>query len=586
MTIISNLAVKFSATGTDQVVRSNKKVEQSMTTVGKRAQKETKVVGKWMERHKMAIMGIAGATTALMWGIIKASPSLTAELDSTRMAFSFLAMTIGETLQPYFEIISDWAWRLAEAFAELPEPVKEAIGVIILALSGLAIALAGVTVKQLIFNKVALANPYVIIAVAIITLIAIIYKLETAYGDTGKKINTYLIPIVFGFVGALYVLETRFGLLSKAWEKISYVLGIFWDGLKKVIDFVKTVATTVITTFLDLWDRVWNTIKTIVATVILSIYYLLTGRFDKLGELWSKFGERMREIWGDLWDRILNTLRDFGNRIVEGVRNLVTRFWELLLYVIDPRNWGEIASKLYHQGIELVNSILTGIGNIGQKIWNWVTDKIRYFVTRIVSWAEGVMGMSPTLIEIGRKIVMSILKGIGNIGAKLWEHISGGLSAISDKIRGWAQGGLSWGKDLITNFSDGIKGATKTLSDTAKNTFDKVRNVFSFDIVVNDRMIRGWGGDFMVEWAEGFKNKIGYLEKTIEGAMFNMQAIMSPEPTPTTPAPQTTQSPQQNIVTFERGAIQINPSEMHTLDEDILADRVTRKIEDTFRGRS
>ena len=586
MATVSNIMIKFGETGADNVERANKRVGRSITGVAKTAHKEERKISGWIQRHKTAMLGMGAAMAGVLYGIAKASPSMSASLDSIRMAFSFLAMQIGEDVAPALEWVEGIAWKIADAYAELPEPVRQAISVIVVALAGLGVALAAVTVKQMIFNAAVLANPYVIIAAAIIALIAIVWKLETAYGETGRTINTYLIPILFGLVGWLYVLETRFGMLSGAWDRIKPVLQAMYNALVTVVTFVRDTAVRAVEVFLDIWNRVWNTIKSIVATVILTIYYLLTGQFDKIGELWGKFADKMRAIWGDLWDRVVDTLRAFGRRIVQGIQTLINRFWELLVYVIDPRNWGEIATKLLEAGRNMVESILRGIGNIGAKIWNWIVDKMRGFVNNIVAWAKGEMGMSPTLFEIGQEIVMSIIKGIGNIGVKIWDAIAGGLSDIGGKITGWTKDGLKWGADLMDNFTKGIKDSAGKVADAASGALEGAKNFLSFDNPANDRMAFKWGTHIIDHVSKGIRANIPKIEAAARGAIdVTMQPFESPMPAVMAAPTPTPQAAGQSVnVTIETGAIQITGVD-ETIDEERLAEIIAREFGGRVGGR-
>ena len=589
MTTISRLAIKFEADGVDQVVKGNQRIEKSVSKMGKRAKAEEKNVKNWMQRHQMALVGIGAVATAMMYGIIRASPSMTASLDSTRMAFSFLAMQIGEHVAPMMELVENFAWKIAEGFESLPSPVQKAVSVIVVALGGLGIALASVTLLSKLFaGATAFSTTVALIkagALKILTVAQWLYN-TALYGCP----LVWIIALIVGLIAVIYYLEKRFGIVTKFVNWFSDALGVAWEYLQKAFNWIRDVGSKILSAFGDLFKRVFETIETIVATVLLTIYYLFTGQFGKLSELWSKFGERMREIWGDLWDRILNALRNFGSRIVDGLKNLLKQFWDLLWYVIDPRNWQEIAENLTKKGWEMVQSILKGIGNIGLRIWNWIKEKMVNFTKNIVAWAEGKMGMSPTLIQIGIKIVQALIKGIGNIGKKLWDAVVGGLSSFTGKITDWGKNALKWGSDMINNFSSGIKNASKKLEDTAKGTFDKVRSVFSFDIRVNDKTLQTWGADFIDNWSMGVDRNVGRLEQAVGNAMQSAQIMAQPiaQPQPMAMAPQQQNggNGQRINITIEAGAIQIMPTELDYLDERVLSDMIAERIEESYRGRS
>lgn len=584
MPAVSNVAVKFSAMGADKVQKSNESVKKSISSTAKKAKKEEKTISSWMQRHKTAMMGMGAAAAGALYMIAKASPSMSAALDSTRMAFSFLAMQIGEDTAPALEYVEGLAWSIAEAYSELPDPVRKSISTITVALAGLTAALMAAKTAQWAFNAAALANPYVALAVAIIALVALVWKLETAYGETGKRINNYLIPIIFGLVGALYVLETRTGFLSDIYERVRVALMRFYEGASRVFAYIRDVATKVINTFLDLWNKVWNTILDVVSTVILTVYYLLTGQTDKIGELWGNFIGKMRDLWGDLWTRIVGTIKKWGERAKQLIIASVKAYWEYLKYVIDPRNWAEIATTLVEQGRNMVKSIVEGIGNIGARIWDWVRDKMSAFVTKIVEWAEGRMGMSPTLIEIGISIVESIIQGIGNIGAKLWDAVTGGLSDMASKVTDWASSATGWGRDIMDNFSSGINDKVSDVKEAASGAIDSVKDYIGFDIQANDRMAQRWGSDLVAEFSSGMESNIPEIQAGGQTVAQNIeQNVAQPAAAPT--ASPTGAGGGQNIeVNIESGAIQINGAE-GGVDETELARQIAQEFGDRMGAR-
>ena len=588
MPAVSNVAVKFTAMGADKVQKSNERVKKSISSTAKTAKKEEKTISGWMQRHKTAMVGMGAAMAGVLYGITKASPSMSAALDSTRMAFSFLAMQIGEDTAPALEFVEDLAWSIADAYAELPDPVRKSISTITVALATLTVALTAAKAAQWAFNAAVLANPYVIVAAAIIALVAAVWKLETAYGETGRKINNYLIPIVFGLIGALYVLETRTGALSDIYERVRSALTKFYEGAVRVFDYIRDVATTVISTFLDLWNRVWNTILDVVSTVILTVYYLLTGQTDKISELWGNFIVKMQDIWGDLWTRIVDTVRKWGERAKELIIEAVHAYWEYLKYVIDPRNWQEIASTMLEQGRNMVRSFIEGIGNIGQRIWDWVSEKMSAFVSRIVDWAEGRMGMSPTLIEIGFQIVESIIKGIGNIGARIWEAVTGGLSDVAGNVTDWAGGATDWGRDVMDNFSSGIQDRISSVKDTASNAIDSVADFIGFDIQANDRMAQRWGRDLISEFTAGMERSIPDIQAGAQNVFQTFEGTMA-QPTAAQPTAAQPPSPANGggdrlDITIESGAIQINGAE-GGVDEHELARQIAEEFDERMGVR-
>jgi hypothetical protein len=127
VTVVSNVTLRYAALGAKETARQDKWVRDSVTRTGKRARREQGTVEAWFRAHRRALIGIGAAMAGLLAGVILASPALRAEMASVRLAFSLLAMEIGEHLAPAFELLESAAWRLLEAYEALPAGLQAAI---------------------------------------------------------------------------------------------------------------------------------------------------------------------------------------------------------------------------------------------------------------------------------------------------------------------------------------------------------------------------------------------------------------------------------------------------------------------------
>ena len=126
MATVQEISLKYSAKGVKSVVRGDRKVRDSIQETADVARQESGTISRWMERHKSALRGIAGATAGALGAILAASPRARAELSSVRTAFSILADTIVRDVLPESDSASDGAFDLAQAYRDLPDPVRKA----------------------------------------------------------------------------------------------------------------------------------------------------------------------------------------------------------------------------------------------------------------------------------------------------------------------------------------------------------------------------------------------------------------------------------------------------------------------------
>jgi len=123
---VQEISLKYSAKGVKSVVRGDRKVRDSIQETADVARQESGTISRWMERHKSALRGIAGATAGALGSILAASPRARAEIGGVRLAFSLLADQIVKDVLPGMGSVTELAFDLVDAFQDLPDPVREA----------------------------------------------------------------------------------------------------------------------------------------------------------------------------------------------------------------------------------------------------------------------------------------------------------------------------------------------------------------------------------------------------------------------------------------------------------------------------
>jgi len=409
MTTISRLALVYETVGEKEEQKADEDVQKQVNKTGKAAKKQTGVTKRWMTANKTAMLAVGAAAAGAMALIIKHSPSMGAAMDEARFAFSLMAFEVGESLAPVLEPLSDKLLELAIKFGELPGPVKGVIGVLTLALVAFGLltgaivtynVVAGIwagttiaaTLAQWQLNAAMYANPIGLVVLAIIAIIAILYILEKEFGVVTKAVKW---------------LTEKFMLL---WNWIKRIGAIMKTGFTAALDIVKNALNKI----KDVFVKVWETIKVFIAGILLTIKAILTGDTKLLKKIWEKMGEKLKEIWGDTWDKIVAFLK-----------KVVKKIWDGMKYIFNPANWAKIGSKLWDAGSDLIKSLIKGMGNVGDKIWKGIKDGLHDTAGKINKWAEGVLGLSPTLLEIAAKVPKTIAKGIGSNASVMTTAMTG-----------------------------------------------------------------------------------------------------------------------------------------------------------------
>lgn len=344
MVTVSETVVRYAARGAKKVQRADRQVRDSINETAKTARKESGTIRQWMQQHKTALTAIAAATTGLMAGIISKSPTIQAELASVRIAFSLLAMEIGQSLQPAFRTIGDLALDVADWFGNLPQPVKDFTAAMIALTpvaiaAAAAIALSGTAIGATIVSIAAAAAP-------ILVLVGVVALLYTAWKNNWLGIR----DITMGILNWLKVqFQKRPKVMLAAWQ--AFLALLRGD-----------------------WATVWRKIKTIIATLWPTIIAAVIKHGRRLVAKIQAKANDIKQRFLDLvaaakrWGRDL--MRQFAEGIISRARAVRRRVESIMDDVRDAmsfdqsandrmaRRWGQDMVRHFARGMESQRSQL------------------------------------------------------------------------------------------------------------------------------------------------------------------------------------------------------------------------------------
>ena len=152
MTTVSKIAVEYAARGAKGAQRADRNVRSSIRETAKTARSETGTINRWMERHQSAIRSIGMVTAAMMGAILAASPRMRAELAGVRTAFSLFADTVVDDVLPSTGTLSGAALSLAQAYRDLPDPIRRVISTLVAVIGFLAMATVAFKTLAFVFG--------------------------------------------------------------------------------------------------------------------------------------------------------------------------------------------------------------------------------------------------------------------------------------------------------------------------------------------------------------------------------------------------------------------------------------------------
>lgn len=205
-----------------------------------------------------------------------------------------------------------------------------------------------VKLAQMALNIVMMANPFALVALAIVALIAIFVYLW----NTNEEFRNAVIAI---------------------WEavktKAEEIFGGIRDFLQLAWDTIKQAASTV-----------WETIKGVITGVVEGIYNGVKTYIEFLFAYWSNI---FRAIWGvasSIWNGIKDTITNVVNGIRDTVSNVVNGIRDAVSNAFNSAR--DTAASVWNGIKDTISNAINGARDAVQ----WAIDAIKGFFNFSVSW--------------------------------------------------------------------------------------------------------------------------------------------------------------------------------------------------------
>lgn len=206
MATVSEVVVKYAARGAQEAQRADRNVRQSIKETAQTARRESGTIRQWMQQHKTALLAIGAATATAMAMIIRASPELSAQLATVRLAFSLLAMTIGSDLAPATRGIGETLLGLADSFNQLPPPIRKTISFLVAIVGIVGVVLPVIAALETLISGTVVAS-FLAWVGSLIPSISLMGVLSTVAGVVTSAVSALAaaLGITVGAAAALVV---------------------------------------------------------------------------------------------------------------------------------------------------------------------------------------------------------------------------------------------------------------------------------------------------------------------------------------------------------------------------------------------
>lgn len=316
-------------------------------------------------------------------------------------------------------------------------------------LSGILFRIGKVVIPPLIkgiilLTKAMLANPVVLIVVAIAALIAglvLAYKRFEGF----RNLVDGVFAAIRGFV------EAFVGFFVSIWDQIFEVASAVWEGISEIAEVVIGAITGALEIFWGFVETVWSAIQTA--------------------------AEVAWEIIGTIIGVVVSAITTY----IEVYKTIILAVWTAI------RAAAEVAWNIIRRAIEIVVGIITRVIEVYRTIvvgiWNTIRSAgetafgiIRSAFERMTNGIRNLINGAKTIIEGVWTAIRSAAETAFGIVSSAWDTVTSGIRTAIEGARDFVTGAFDKIKDTADRVFGGIgraiSGAFSTAVSGAKNVIN------------------------------------------------------------------------------------------------------------------
>lgn len=358
-------------------------------------------------------------------------------------ALSAIGQPLLEMMIPVFQTLATIVKGVAELFNSLPDPVKDFIVIL-----GVALTIVGALAPIFLTLQAVFMSSFGAMIAAALPIIGIISGVVVAIAA--------IVAIV------KYLWETNEGFRDAVTTVWNAILEVINAVVSEISNFVMSIFGTVVTW----WTENQELIRTSAETVWNAIYTVISTILDILGPLLQAGWDNIQLIITTTWE-IIKIVVETAINVVLGVIQAVMQIitgdwsgaWETIKGVFSTV-WQAIQSivqTIFSAIQSYISNILNGISGTVSNIWNSIKDTVSNVLNAISStvssvW-EGIKSTISSAINGARDAVSSTIeaiKGLFNFNIS-WPHIplphfyvSGSANPLDWLSQGVPSIGIEW----------------------------------------------------------------------------------------------------------------------------------------------
>ncbi len=375
--------------------------------------------------------------------LVNRGPELAQQIGDTLVkafteAFNFVAGIIGENTElPTFNISTDDAYKALDKLAQVFKTVKDAADGLVLPLAAVAggitafrdaskvvgivkglrkaftawrAATEGMTIAQVVLNAVMNANPFILIATVIGTLVA-------------------------AFVTLMVTNEDFRNAVVNAWNQIVATAQTVWGA---VVNFftvtVPQAIQSLITWFAQLPGNIAAFLSTVIANVAAWVSNMASNAVNAGSQFVSNVGNFFAQLPGNILgflNSVITNVLNFVSQMGQQAANAATQFANSLI-----NGLASIPSQVVSIGGNIVQGLIDGVTGAAGKL----IDAVKGAVDDAVQAAKNLLGIeSPSKVfrGIGQYSMQGAALGVDDDAHLLQESTEDAMRGMVSSARGY-----------------------------------------------------------------------------------------------------------------------------------------------------
>ena len=339
------------------------------------------------------------------------------------------------------------------------------------------------TAVQKAFNAVMALNPFTLIALAIVAVVAGLTFFFTQT-KTGQKIWQDLSTTVGNFFSgignwigqAVQAVSQFFAQVGQFFAQVGASISAFLAPIVQVIQNIFTVISTMIQTYIQVWATIIRTIVTIITAIIQVIV------------------------------AIIQAIVQVIVAIVQAIVQVIVTFIQVIVQDIQ---------KIIQVIVQVVQQIFQTIMTFLQPIITFISTMIQQVIVIISTGINAIVNVVRTIIQTVSAILRQVANAVMTILNPIIQTASNIFRNVVNGIRGAFNVAVSVVSGIARNIVNGMQKAFSSAVSTVRGIFDRIKNSITSPLKGID--LFSIGANIMKGLLNGIKSMADNITNAVKG---------------------------------------------------------------------